>query len=184
MLRRTPPWTSQPSLSSAPSALHDWLTAPESLTARIVARCEHFRVRVVGEAHVLPNLDEYAWLGLRAGRCAWVRDVLLLADDIPVVFAHSVVALSALRGSWHIAQAIGNRPLGAALFADPLIARSDIACARISAGHPLHRRAEIALGIDLPALWGRRSRFLRHGQPLGVSEVFLPGITKLPDPRT
>ena len=119
-------WKRRPELAGAPSGLSAWLTEPDSLTARIVARCTHFRVRILSEHFSIPNADEYAWLGLRHGRRVWVRDVLLLADEIPVVFAHSVVAPLALRGAWHIARAIGNRPLGAALFADPLIDRKSV----------------------------------------------------------
>jgi chorismate--pyruvate lyase len=137
------------------------------------------RVRVLREEFALPHEDERALVGLARGRRAWLREVLLLADDRPVVFAHSVVAPRHLRGCWRMAAGIGGRPLGAALFSDPAVARGALSCARLGRGHPLHARAEAALRTPLPRLWARRSLFLRRGRPLLVSEVFLPDIGRL-----
>ncbi|MEW6163727.1 MAG: chorismate lyase [Pseudomonadota bacterium] len=172
-------WKSTPALAGAPAFLHPWLADPGSLTARIVARCRRFQVRVLREARARPFADERTLIGLPQGRSAWVREVLLIADDVPVVFAHSVLAPRDLTGAWHMARAIGSRPLGAALFADPGIRRGPLHAARLAPAHPLHRHAEAAAGAALPTLWGRRSRFCRQERPLLVTEVFLPGIAGL-----
>lgn len=179
MSRRESRWKPRPALAGAPAYLHPWLSDPGSLTARIVARCGRFQVSVLGEQRALPFNDERALIGLPAGRHAWTREVLLLADGVPVVFAHSVLAPRDLNGAWHMAQAIGSRPLGAALFADPGICRGPLTAARLLAHHPLHRHACNALHEQLPALWARRSRFCRLDRPLLVTEVFLPGIAHL-----
>jgi chorismate--pyruvate lyase len=173
-------WKTHPALAGAPLALHPWLIDTGSLTARIVARCNEFEVRVLREVRAQPLLDERQLIGLPAKRHAWVREVLLVADGVPVVFAHSILAPRDLRGAWHMAQAIGTQPLGAALFADPGIARGPLFSACLSASHPLHRHAVAALAEPLPTLWGRRSRFSRRKRPLLVTEVFLPGIASLP----
>lgn len=179
MSRQDTRWKSRPALAGAPDYLHPWLADPASLTARIIARCAEFRVRVLREGRARPCADERLLIDLPAGRCAWTREVLLLADDEPVVFAHSVLAPRDLTGAWHMARAIGSRPLGAALFADPGICRGPLQCARLAATHPLHRHAVAALG-PLPApLWARRSRFCRNARPLLVTEVFLPGVARL-----
>lgn len=176
MLHQESRWKASPARAGAPACLRPWLTDADSLTARILARCRDFRVEVLREAHALPCRDESRLLGLRAGRNAWIREVLLIADAVPAVFAHSVLAPRDLIGAWHMARAIGSRPLGAALFADPVISRGPLQSARIAPGHPLHRLAMNATGASLPVLWGRRSLFLRHARPLLVTEVFLPGI--------
>lgn len=170
-------WKSQPSLIGAPPWLRPWLGDKASLTARIAARCKRFEVRVLRQGRALPNHDERALIGLPRSRHAWLREVLLLADGVPVVFAHTVLAPQHLRGAWRMAAAIGGRPLGAALFAEPRIVRGELSCERIGAAHALHRRAAKALGMPLPALWARRSRFMRRSAPLLVTEVFLPGLT-------
>ena len=179
MSRRESRWKPRPALTGAPAYLHPWLSDPASLTARIVAHCARFQVRVLGECRALPFNDERTLIGLPVGRHAWTREVLLLADNVPVVFAHSVLAPRDLVGAWHMAQAIGSRPLGAALFADPGICRGPLTSARLLAPHPLHRHACKALGEPLPTLWARRSRFSRLDRPLLVTEVFLPGIAHL-----
>jgi len=172
-------WKNRPVATGAPAWLHPWLVDPGSLTERIIARCQSFRVAVLDEKFALPCPDERTLVGLPPGRMAWTREVLLLADGLPVVFAHSVIAPDALRTAWHRARAIGSRPLGAALFADPTIRRGMLSAARLTQAHPLHRRASAALGHTLPTLWARRSRFTRQGQPLLVTEVFLPAIGEL-----
>jgi chorismate--pyruvate lyase len=172
-------WKLHPTLAGAPTFLHPWLADPASLTARIVARCRQFQVRVLRETRALPYIDERELIGLSPGRHAWMREVLLIADDVPVVFAHSILAPRDLTGAWHMARAIGSRPLGAALFADPGICRGPLEAARLTPVHPLHRQAAAAVGAVLPTLWGRRSRFCRLDRPLLVTEVFLPGIARL-----
>lgn len=179
MPRQESRWKIRPILAGAPAYLHPWLTDTGSLTARLLAHCARFRVRVVAEQRARPFTDERHLIGLPLGQTAWTREVLLYADDIPVVFAHSVLAPCDLNGAWHMAQAIGSRPLGAALFADPSICRGPLTTARLTPRHPLHRHAEQALGERLPTLWARRSRFCRLGRPLLVTEVFLPGIAAL-----
>jgi chorismate--pyruvate lyase len=162
-----------------PRHLATWLGDKGSLTARLLARCQHLDLRVLRQGNSAAFADERHLLDLAAGRPAWRRDVVLIADGSPVVFAHSVLAPAQLRGPWRMAAGIGKRPLGAALFADPLIVRETLQVCRVDATHPLHRAATRALGQPLPALWARRSRFLRQGAPLLVTEVFLPGIAAL-----
>ncbi|MGE5467048.1 MAG: chorismate--pyruvate lyase family protein [Ignavibacteria bacterium] len=172
-------WKPRPLHGLAPKRLRPWLTDANSLTARIAARCRSLRVQVLGTGLAKPVEDERRLVGL-ARRChAWQREVLLVADGRPVVFAHTILAPRNLRGAWRMAAGMGGRPLGAALFARPRIVRGPLHCERIDAGHPLHRRAERALGSKLPVLWGRRSRFLHEGRPLLVTEVFLPDIERL-----
>ena len=172
-------WKVHPAHAGAPTCLRPWLTDPASLTARIVARCQRFELRVLRETRALPCGDERTLIHLPAGRHAWVREVLLCADGVPVVFAHSVLAPRDLTRAWHMARAIGSRPLGAALFADPGIRRGLLTSARITPAHPLHRLAVAALGQMLPVLWGRRSLFFRRGRPLLVTEIFLPAVNNL-----
>ncbi len=172
-------WKTRPAAAGAPARLHPWLFDPGSLTARIVARCASFRVQVLGEFRALPFPDERALIGLPPGRHAWTREVLLIADGVPVVFAHSVLAPRDLHGAWHMARAIGSRPLGAALFADPGIRRDALTAARLRPSHPLYRHATATLQAKPNMLWARRSLFHRLERPLLVSEVFLPGIAAL-----
>lgn len=156
-----------------------WLADEGSLTARIRGRCGEFRVALVRQALARPYGDEAPLLGLRCGERAWVREVVLQADGVPVVFAHSVLPRGRLRGPWRLFAGMGAKPLGAALFADPRIEREPFQFRRLSPRDPLLRRARDLVPALPQRLWARRSVFRRGAAPLLVSEVFLPGILAL-----
>jgi chorismate--pyruvate lyase len=167
-------WLARP--FRAPRALRAWLADRGSLTRRLKARHADFRVQPVARGFARPFPDEARALGLRRKTQAYVRDVLLLGNGQARVFAHSVLPRSALRGAWCGITRLGSRPLGEALFTDPRICRLGLTMRRIDARHPLHRAARRHSGIDVHDLWARRSVFCLDGQPLLVTEVFLPAI--------
>jgi chorismate--pyruvate lyase len=156
-----------------------WLAWRGSLTWRITARAGDFRVQVVRQGLHIPNEDEYRQLGQPTHRRALVREVVLHAGGRPVVLAHSIAAWRDLSGAWRGLRGLGSRPLAEALFTDPLVSRGPLEFVRIDSRHPLGRRARQVFGRDLPALRARRSRFLKHGRPLLVTEVFLPELLAL-----
>jgi chorismate--pyruvate lyase len=156
-----------------------WLTWRGSLTWRISERAPGFRVQVLWQGPRIPNEDEYRQLGQPAHRRALVREVILHADGKPIVLAHSIAAWRDLSGTWRSLRGLGNRPLAEALFTDPLVRREALEFVRIDAGHPLWRRARRVFAQEFPALWARRSRFVKHGRRLLVTEVFLPALLDL-----
>ncbi|MFP5393053.1 MAG: chorismate--pyruvate lyase family protein [Gammaproteobacteria bacterium] len=160
--------------------LHAWLASSGSLTARLIAHSRAFRVQRLHQRTALCLLDEARAIGMaRPGR-VWEREVLLRCDDAPVVFAHTVVPMSATVSDWPLFKALGERSLGSTLFYDPLVARGALEFARLGAGHPLLLRASAALGIEPPAeLFARRCLYRRCRGVLLVTEVFLPAVLNL-----
>ncbi len=156
-----------------------WLRDHGSLTRRIQQRCSAFSVRNICSHLALADRDETALLGLPSRQKIYTREVLLYADGVPVVFAHSVAGAHHLRGAWHALQNLGNRPLGALLFAHPLVERAPLRYKLLKPQHTLYCRAAAALDIAPARLWARRSLFTLHGAPLLVTEVFLPGIAEI-----
>ena len=179
-------WLAHPPRAALPPALLPWLKDAGSLTARIRARCTRFEVRVLCQRLARVRRDEALLLGLRPGERAWVREVLLVADGRPVVFARSLLPPRNVRGAWNLFHGIGSRPLGQALFSDPAISRLPLACRRLDGRDARYHRAQAALIRYAPAqslprtLWARRSVFLLRGSALMVSEAFLPEILELP----
>lgn len=174
------PWLHHLPHSSGCGGFYDWLVHVGSLTARIRSRCSDFRVRLVAQDRRVPFGDELAPLGLRAGESAWVREVLLLSGDTPLVFAHTVLPPANARGAWRLLAGLGTKPLGELLFTDPLIARAALRYARLDRRCAMHARAAAACGVQADTLWARRSLFRRDGRSILVSEVFLPEILNLP----
>lgn len=107
---------------------------------------------------------------------ALLREVVLNCDGQPVVFAHSVLPLSSLRGPWHDLGRLGARPLGAALFANPAVVRTPLTYRKLHPGHALYQRAVAVLPQRPPCLWARRSVFTLQTASILVTEVFLPGV--------
>ena len=157
-----------------------WLTDHGSLTRRLQAACPAFRVQRLSQAHALPHRDELGTLDLPAKQLALVREVLLLCGDTPLVFAHTVIPLAGLKGPWAGLVNLGNRPLGAALFADPRIERHPLESRRLDRRHPLYRAAVRHIPTPPRTLWARRSRFTLQGHSILVTEVFLPETLNLP----
>jgi chorismate--pyruvate lyase len=162
--------------------LRDWLTDRNSLTARLVARCGQFRVQRLQQQNAPCLPDEFAALGLPGRATVVERDVLLRCDEVAVVYAHTVLPLSATASQWPRFAALGNKSLGSTLFLDPLVTRGNLQYAQLRTSHPLMRRIRSLhlLPTHISRLFARRSLFTRHGSSLLVTEVFLPGLSTLP----
>jgi chorismate--pyruvate lyase len=160
--------------------MHDWLTTGGSLTARLVARSESFRVRRLHQRAATCLADEAGAIGLQRPGRVWEREVLLMCDGRPVVFAHTVVPASCTAADWPLFSALGERSLGSTLFYDPLVRRGQPEYARIRAGHPLSRRVRAALGgTESTLYYARRCVYRRRQGLLLVTEVFLPAVLEL-----
>jgi chorismate lyase len=169
-------WQATP---TAQHALRPWLQERGSLTARLKRCYADFSVQLVREAWCKPNLDERQLLQLAMGTQAWVREVWLMGDGQPRVFAHSVIARKDLRGAWYGLRKMGRLPLGAALFANPAVERGVLHFRKLSPAHALYKTVAKHLPL-LPRqpLWARRSLFCLQQHHLLVTEVFLPGSAR------
>ncbi len=161
-------------------ALRDWLLDTGSLTRRVRHACAgRFSVRVESQGWGRPRLDEYLALGLRWGRIALIREVHLLCDERPWVFARTIIPVTTLRGRQRRLAHLGDRPLGAVLFADPHMQRGPVEVACIRPDSALFAAAVQGLKRRPAEIWGRRSVFRLGGKPLLVSEIFLfPGVAR------
>lgn len=155
-----------------PAPLQQWLCNPNSLTdALIHASSGRFRVQVLGQTIARPRPAECEMLKLAYRRRALIREVLLLGRGEPWVYARSVLPLETLRGRFRYLRHLGERPLGACLFAEPDLQRG-----------PIQIFSTPAQSLELPSIadntlvWGRASTFFLRRQALVVSEVFLPSF--------
>ena len=153
--------------------LRGWLTEPGSLTARCQAASRDFRVRLLCYGKARPLADESP-----GQRNAWVREVILECDGVPVIFAHTTLSTATNGRLTRWLSRLGSRSLGSLLFSWPGFQRGAIEYCRLDARHPLFRRAA-AHGEHGKYLWARRSRHRLGGQQVLVTEVFLPAITGL-----
>lgn len=170
------PWRTRKQCLSKhiPASIADLLYDSSSLTARLIDKCKgRFHVKVLSETRATATPDEIKALHMSSRRYALIRQVLLCCDNQPWVYARTVIPLHSLRGPLrHLAQ-LGNRPLGAVLFADKTMRRGAMEVTSLGFGHPCY---ELTGYRGEEMIWGRRSRFWLSGHPLLVSEFFLPTL--------
>ncbi len=123
-----------------------------------------------------PHTDESSHLRLPNYEYILSRDVHLLSNGVPVVFAHSILPRQSLRGAWLGLRHIGNKSLGASLFANPKVRRTALEFKKLSVNHPLYQSATAHLQVKPPLLWARRSIFTLNQARIMVTEVFLPQL--------
>ncbi len=163
-----------------PQAMRHWLTDTMSLTKKLIACCECFRVQRLAQRLALALPDEVAAVALPRRVQVQEREVLLRCDEKAMVYAHTIVPLSATASDWPFFGRLGERSLGTTLFGDPRVWRGELEYARLHAQHPLAIRAAAAVDVRLHGpLLARRCLYKRGHGLLLVTEVFLPEIVHL-----
>lgn len=162
-----------------PAELLPWLVDTASLTRRLQRLCPRdFNVRLLAQRWQRPLRNERHALDMRDHEFGLVRQVHLACGARPLVFARTVIPAATLRGGLRRYAHLGNRPLGALLFADRRVRRGGIEIAEITPEHALYRVITGGQGAVEGAVWGRRSVFTLAGFPLLVGEIFLPALTR------
>jgi chorismate--pyruvate lyase len=163
-----------------PGQLISWIFETPSLTWRMQQLCNgRFRVRVLSQRWQRPMFNERIMLGMRDGEYGMVRQVQLLCDQQPWIYARTVIPMRTLSGTQRRLAYLGDKPLGALLFADKSISRGQMEVACITPGQAIHDIATRDLREKNRQIWGRRSVFYRDARPLLVSEVFLPSLCRM-----
>lgn len=163
--------------ATLPQKLVAWLFDSGSLTQRLQrASGGDFRVAVLSQRLQRPLLNERLALGMRADEYGIVREVHLICRGEPWVYARSVIPMATLQGAGRQLAWLGERPLGAFLFAIPGVVREPMEIARVTPEQPVYHTATGGLELKREAVWGRRSLFRFSRRTLLVSEFFLPSI--------
>ena len=174
-MHQEPSWRSLLSHSdrSVPKQWRDWLLDTGSLTQRLIDASDNkLSVQILNQRIDIPRFTEQRALKLPSKRLTLIREVVLLANSTPWVYARSIIPLTTLTGRLRKLRHLDNQPLGALLFRDPTMTREavEVAChTKVNAKLPT-----TLLGGPQKSLWGRRSVFRLDAKPLLVSEVFLP----------
>ena len=153
--------------------MRHWLIDTGSLTARLKDRYPDFSVRPVWLKNEKAFTDELKQVSLKVHQHALIREVVLMGSEQPVVFAHSVLPHASLRGAWRGLGKLGNRPLGAALFANAKVKRTPLEYKKLPRHHPISMRITKHMPNMHNVLWARRSVFQLNCARILVTEVFL-----------
>ncbi|VAW59932.1 Chorismate--pyruvate lyase [hydrothermal vent metagenome] len=160
--------------NSLDAEIKKWLFDSSSLTTRLISHCDKiFSVKVLSVSRATPTPDEIKALNLKPRSQAIIRQVLLLCGDQPVVYARTIIPVSSMRGSLRGIVLLGNKSLGAVLFADKEMQRKPMQVTSVKAQHKFQRWMQYT---GEKTVWGRRSVFVLKKQNLLVSEFFLPEL--------
>lgn len=169
---RTLDWRDQRLNSQGRSNAPSTLFLRDSLTAKLRSY-GGVKVHKIQQHWGLPKRDERLLLyRTDSKQHALIREVILTVDDIPWVFARSVLPHATLSGPSRFLRRWGTRPLGEFLFSHRDCYRSRFQFCQLSAEHPLMPSELRASG----SIWGRRSLFFLHQKPLIVAEYYLPAF--------
>lgn len=166
-------------LHRAPRKWQTWLSDTGSLTQKIESLIGHkLDVLVLRDYRQNLNSDESRYFHYKIQRCR-VREVLLCAHGVPLVMAHSIIPSSSSSGSNRQVLCLGQKPLGAVLFAKRRIHSKQKPLreiARLDKQNALWKKC-FQQYSDLPtSCWARRTLYQLQGRPLLVTEVFLPAL--------
>jgi len=168
---------SQRLLNELPPQVESWLFDASSLTARLQQRCGvSFNVKLLSQAYTLLATSDKAAMSLSRCHAGLVRQVLLCDGETPLVYARTVIPADTLKGSLRRYANLGERPLGAMLFADRTMRRSEV---EITPTLPQRccNIKQLNQYVDTSRIiWGRRSVFRVSNKPILVSEYFLPTL--------
>ncbi|MDC9507630.1 MULTISPECIES: chorismate--pyruvate lyase family protein [Pseudoalteromonas] len=148
----------------------EWLFELHSLTAKLKSNAQSFSVKVLNEQTFTLSDAQQQLLGSNTNK-ALNREVLLLCDNTPMVYAQSWLPSTQTQTTLHN---MGARPLGDVIFQHPELTRSNIEIGRFDSEHALQSLVK-ELNLTTHPLLGRRSVFSINDYHFLVCEVFLPG---------
>lgn len=133
------------------------------------------RVDVLYHDWTKPHADDAKYLQLDPAEDIISRVVVMLSDDIPVLYARTAIPKEVIENTGDELLKLDSRPIGEILFTDPNMKRSEFELALLKAGDDGYEEASNASGIRAPELWARRSQFeLPNKGTIAITETFLP----------
>lgn len=173
-------WKSHRFSTQPPAALYPWLFEYDSLTQELRNRYgADFKVDVLFQQWRPAFNEECRQLGVAQHRYQMIREVLLIGNEQPLILARTVMPSATIATAHRKLSGLGSRPLGEVLFAYPDLQRRQRQISHLS---PDNWNPDLQKRFSLDtAIWGRRTIYAIHQQPLMVAEFFLPGLIQ---PRT
>jgi chorismate-pyruvate lyase len=173
-------------LSDVPDCLRQWLFEPYVLSQSLRRVCENFGVEVSDQCIKHLYVDEVAALKCYDTTLGFVRETYLGDRGNPIVYARVTMPQTTYESKKFELDSLGDRPIGETiLYGDPTLTRSEFEVKRITGNdellfdllvHDSFFKAEVERKAQVNELWARRSFFTISGNPLLITEVFLPNI--------
>jgi len=160
-----------------PPEVYSWLYEKNSLTRRLrQIYGEQLTVKILFHCWKPAFLSECNALKMPFQQFNLIREVLLQANEQPLILARTILPQKTIKIAKRNLSHLGTRPLGEVIFSYPKLERSGFHICHLP---PTIWQTELKQTINISQpVWGRRTVYAIHQQPLLVSEFFLPAALK------
>ena len=158
-LKQITPWMTSRNMSRLIKSqnIKSWLLEKGPITKRISKNYE-FELNLLKDDIASISQEERDFL-CHDDRDIKVREVILLADRSPLVYAKSLIPSATIKYGFAELGKLGRKPLGDILFEKEIFFKTNVMYAEFSYNENI--------------FWGRKTRYLVKELPLSVMEVFL-----------
>ena len=148
-----------------------WLLDMKSLSYRIrnIAKLEIIPVEIRG-SNIFVN--EKKIFGNIKSEHLYLREVLIYADKLPIMYARTILPSKYLRGFWHKIKNLNNKPLADIVFERRMIRRSRFKFKKPSINDNFSKRIKMFDLKNTKILATRQSTFKNKNEKVLLTEVF------------
>ena len=160
------------------SELRLWLTNRSSLSKRVknIARFQVIQIRPAIINFLKIEKDKFR--NFRKGQL-YLREVMLYADGLPIMYARTVTPKINLRGFWNGIKRLQDNPLSDIIFEQKVIKRSPFIYSRFSKNDDISKSVRNSGHNDFNILVSRQSMFNYNNKSVLLTEVFFKNFEHL-----
>jgi chorismate--pyruvate lyase len=155
--------------------LNPWVKDKGSLSNKII-NIMPFRIKELKGRHIKAFNDEKVFFQKKNTGDLYIREALIFADKLPIVYARTVIPKKYLRGFWGRVKNLKNSPLSEIVFNKKYILRSNFVFKNLSDNDELTKRLNAYKIFERGRIMARKSVFNHRGQKALLTEVFLSSI--------
>ena len=155
--------------------LNPWVKDKGSLSNKII-NIMPFRIKELKGRHIKVLNDEKVFFQKKNTGDLYIREALIFADKLPIVYARTVIPKKYLRGFWGRVKNLKNSPLSEIVFNKKYILRSNFVFKNLSDNDELTKRLNAYKIFERGRIMARKSVFNHRGQKALLTEVFLSSI--------
>lgn len=158
-LKQISPWISfeKMTILLANENIKSWLIEKGPITKRIKSE-ESFKLNLIKDEISAVDDSEKKFLEETSDKIK-VREVILLGNNIPRVYAKSLIPIRTIENGFSRLGELGTKPLGDILFEKEIFKKTNVVYAQFQDQDSI--------------FWGRKTKYIVKNMPLSVMEVFL-----------
>ena len=145
-----------------------------------------YRIRNIAKLEIIPVdsrgsnifLNEKKVFDNKKSEHLYLREVLIYADKLPIMYARTVLPSKYLRGFWHKIKKLKNKTLADIVFDRKMIIRSDFKFKKPSINDNFSRKIKMLNLKKTKILATRQSTFKNKNEKAVLTEVFFNNFEK------